>query len=70
MYQTVNPHRLWIACAGVGVDVAFLHIMGIGRRDVRCGEIPGHQALDGEDTQRRAGLEGTRKDISQVRRLG
>jgi hypothetical protein len=44
-------------------------VWGIGGRDVRCGEIPSHQALDGADTQRGGGLEGTRKDISQVRRL-
>jgi hypothetical protein len=44
-------------------------VWGIGRRDVRFGKIPGHQALDGADTQRAAGLEGTRKNVLQVRRL-
>jgi hypothetical protein len=30
---------------------------------MRFGEIPGHQALDGADTQWGVGLEGTRKAI-------
>jgi hypothetical protein len=44
-------------------------VWGIGRRDVRFGKIPGHQTLDGADTQRGARREGTRKDISHARRL-
>ena len=44
-------------------------VWGIGYRDVCYGELPGHQALDGADTQGAAGLEGARKDISLVGRL-
>src|ERR671918_2606092 len=42
----------------------------IGPRDPCHVEILGHQMLDGADAQRRAGLEGTGKDVCGLERLG